>query len=389
MIVDTDTHNYAIEIYKDFEVENFYHLIKNTLDSQCDLDAKWESMYNQVRAPDWPDAGTREDFHKLPLFIRQELKNNHKFELTHISDDLESVHLDDVNHYYPSLDCQAKSGPAFCKTDKQVILPETNRSILDYSHDRELAVKLMKHYNQKMLQVCKQNPGFDFAIWLAMQDIDACLEELHKYVNEDFFGVIVDDGMPWAMIPTAFPVFEFCATHKIPVYFHTNVSKPPPDRLIWDFNNPTYVKLKSNWPFPPEPTSKLNGWKINIITLITEKMFERLPDLRVIFSEKGLHWIPKIREYMLSQGWEDPLPYYQKHFWITTDYEEPDFLKNANLLGWDRLLFSTDYPHNDPGGTNRFNDVDLLQALLNNGDITQDQYDQLTHQNYQLLKSRK
>ena len=257
MIVDVDTHNYAIELYQDFEIQNFYRSIKNTLDSRVDLDKKWESMYDQVRDSTWPPAGKCQDFNKLPRSIRHELKHNHTFDLVYISDDLETLHIDDMYNYYPDIDCQAKSGPAFCKTDKQVILPETNRFILDYSFDKELSVKAMQHYNRKMLELCKKNPNFDFAIWLAMQDIDACLAELEKYADEDFFGVILDDGLPWAMIPSAFPVLKFCSDHKIPVYFHANISRAQPDGLVWDFDDPTYVKLKTKWPFPPEPTREI------------------------------------------------------------------------------------------------------------------------------------
>jgi hypothetical protein len=107
MIVDVDTHNCAIEIYKDFEVQNFYHILKNSLPSYIDLDAKWKKLYESVRDPSWPDPGERKDFHKLPLSIRRELKNTHNFGLAYISDDLETVHLDDVENFYPSLDCQS------------------------------------------------------------------------------------------------------------------------------------------------------------------------------------------------------------------------------------------------------------------------------------------
>lgn len=389
MIVDADTHNYAIEIYEDFEVQNFYRLLKNTLDSNIDLDAKWKTIYKQVCDPSWPEPGACKDFHKLPLSIRRELKNDHVLGLAYISDDLETVHLDDLDNYYPSLDCQMKSGPAFCKTDKQVIIPETSRSMLDYSHDRNLAVKLMQHYNGKMLQICKENSNVDFVLWLAMQDTDACLQELEKYVDEDFFGIVIDDELPWAMITSAFPVFKFCSDHKIPVYFHANISKPSVDRLVWNFDDPVYVKLKKNWPFSPGPISDRWGWKINIITMITERIFDKLPDLRIVVAEKGLQWISEIREFMISQGWDDPLPYFQKYFWFTIECEESEFLKNAKLMGWDRLLFATDYPHNDPGGNNRFNDVDMLQNWVANNIITQEQYDQLTHKNYLYLKNRK
>jgi hypothetical protein len=108
-----------------------------------------------------------------------------------------------------------------------------------------------------------------------------------------------------------------------------------------------------------------------------------------VITEHGLNWIKPMQEFMLSQGWADPVPYLQKNFWLTVEVEEENFIENANYLGWDRLLFATDYPHNDFGGMHRYKDVDLLQSCLPLNIISQQQYDLLTHQNYQLLKSRR
>lgn len=389
MIVDTDTHNYSIEIFEDFEVPNFYNIVKNTLDSTCDLDAAWQQIYNQVRDASWPDPGTVNDFAKLPEHIRHELKHQHQLGLAWVSDDLLTLHVDHQDHSYPSLQCQARSGPAFCKTSRQVINPETNRPMLDYSFSAEVATKLMRHYNQKMSALCDNNSALDFTLWLAMQDIDACMQELNRYRDRDFFAVILDDRLPWAMIPSAFPVFEFCANHGIPVYFHANISAPPVDCLAWDFENPRYQACKKQWPFQLIHTGEFEGWKVNAATLITEGMFERLPDLQVIFTEKGLHWVKGFREFMLSQNWPDPVPVFQKHFYFTAEPEEPGFIDKAAWIGWNRLLFATDYPHDDPGGKHRFKDVDLLQSWKEQGIITEHQYNLITHENYQKLKARK
>ena len=122
--------------------------------------------------------------------------------------------------------------------------------------------------------------------------------------------------------------------------------------------------------------------------LITEHILDRLPALRIVIAERGIAWIPKLREFMLLHGWTDPLPYFKNNFWFTIEVEEINFLKNANLVGWDRLLFATDYPHNDPGGLNQYQDVDMFTFMLEEKKLTQVEFDLVTHKNYELLKYR-
>jgi predicted TIM-barrel fold metal-dependent hydrolase len=95
-----------------------------------------------------------------------------------------------------------------------------------------------------------------------------------------------------------------------------------------------------------------------------------------------------MRDFMLSQSWPDPLPYFQKNFWITCEPEEKDFIDNARWVGWDRLLFATDYPHNDRGGDCRLTDVETVTQMLENNLLTQQEFDLFTHLNYLRLKHR-
>ena len=84
------------------------------------------------------------------------------------------------------------------------------------------------------------------------------------------------------------------------------------------------------------------------------------------------------------------LPYFQKFFWFTIEPEQPGFLERAYELGFDRLLFATDWPHGqmDIGGANMLYDSDLLKKMLSDNKFTQHQYNQLTHLNYIDLKNR-
>lgn len=388
MIIDADTHNFCLELFEDFEDKEFYHTIKNLLIPGFDPDQKWQMLYNRVKDPAWPAAGTCADFHLLPEFIRQELKTHHQFELAHISDDLQSVYLDDKNSYAPTIDQQLINGSLFCKTTHQLINLETISYLFDFYKDSATAVKLMQHYNKKMCELCEQNSNLDFNLWLVLDNIDACMDELRKYKDRKFFGVLIDDRLPWAIIDTVSPIFEFCNQHKIPVCMHILVSKLPIDGITWDSNHKNYKTLIREYPFCHVAPPKFQEWKTNVALLITENVFDRWPDLRIVIAEKHQDWISPLREFMIKQNLPDPLPYFKKHFWFTTEPEEQEFFKKAELLGWDRLLFSTDYPHNDPGGMNRYADVNLVKKYLDNGVITETQYNQLTYKNYLFLKNR-
>lgn len=386
MIVDADSHNACVEVFRHVDCEE---LVQRMIDScqPVDLTAAWNQMYQGIKDSSWPDCGSIKDFYKLPLHIRRELRDIHDLGLGHITDDLNTLYLEHQNNSHPSLEEQARACKHFLKVDRQVVNTQFRLSYQTYSTEKSLAVNIMHTFNSGMLQVCKDMPVFDFNLWLAVQDFDASMQELASYVDKDFFGVHLEENMPWAWVDHVFPLLKYCADNKLPVYFHLAQIDGPPLDWHWDRKNPRWLAQKNQW-----PKHMFIGtdqvWQANIASLITEGIFDRLPNLRVIITEKGLSWIPAIREFMLSQKWPDPLPYFQNNFWFTAEPEEPNFLKNAALVGWDRLLFATDYPHNDPGGKNRFNDVDLVNSYLRDQKITQEQYDYYTYKNYLHLKSR-
>ena len=88
-IKKSNCHRHVLQLY--FTNSLFGNRIINK-----QLDKKWESMYDQVRDSTWPPAGKCQDFNKLPRSIRHELKHNHTFDLVYISDDLETLHIDDM-----------------------------------------------------------------------------------------------------------------------------------------------------------------------------------------------------------------------------------------------------------------------------------------------------
>jgi uncharacterized protein len=99
-----------------------------------------------------------------------------------------------------------------------------------------------------------------------------------------------------------------------------------------------------------------------LTSLVVEGVFEQLPKLRLICIETGFGWVPSLC-WRLDKIWKrlkeetphlkrPPSEYVRDQVWFTTQpMEEPEprehLLDTIEWIGWDRLLYSSDYPHWD------------------------------------------
>lgn len=105
-----------------------------------------------------------------------------------------------------------------------------------------------------------------------------------------------------------------------------------------------------------------------VTSMVIEGIFARFPTLRIVLIEAGFAWLPPLK-WRLDQVWGRlhaerpeltrlPSEYIRDHIWLTTQpMEEPEpshhLRDTIEWIGWDRLLFATDYPHwdyDDPRG---------------------------------------
>jgi uncharacterized protein len=99
-----------------------------------------------------------------------------------------------------------------------------------------------------------------------------------------------------------------------------------------------------------------------LTSLVFEGVLERFPALKVVIIEAGFSWLPSLawRLDRLYDRMRDETPhlrrrpseYLREQVWLTTQpMEEPEprkhLLDTIGWIGWDRLLFATDYPHWD------------------------------------------
>jgi predicted TIM-barrel fold metal-dependent hydrolase len=90
-----------------------------------------------------------------------------------------------------------------------------------------------------------------------------------------------------------------------------------------------------------------------LASLVVHGVFKRHPTLRVASIENGSDWIALLAKRLRKQAnqtpWifaEDPLDTLRRHLWVTP-YCEEDLRALADLIGVERILFGSDWPHGE------------------------------------------
>jgi predicted TIM-barrel fold metal-dependent hydrolase len=88
-----------------------------------------------------------------------------------------------------------------------------------------------------------------------------------------------------------------------------------------------------------------------LASLVGDKLFERFPNVRVASVENGSGFLRSLLKRLQivakkMPGWfqEDPAVTFRRHIWINPFWED-DINEVLELMGSDRVLFGSDWPH--------------------------------------------
>ena len=147
------------------------------------------------------------------------------------------------------------------------------------------------------------------------------------------------------------PIYEAAQAYDLPVGMHV-------------FGAGGHPYTGAGWPsyYIEEGAGHSTSCQTVVTSLVMEGVFERFPKLKVVLIEGGFGWLPAL-SWRLDRLWSrmrDEVPHLQRppsevirqHIWLTTQpMEEPEtreqLTDTMEWIGWDRLLFASDYPHWD------------------------------------------
>src|SRR4051812_9602994 len=147
------------------------------------------------------------------------------------------------------------------------------------------------------------------------------------------------------------PIYEAAAAADLAVGIHA-------------FGNGGWPNTAGGWGsyYIEEMVGHAQAQQALLVSMILEGVFEAVPNLRVVLVEGGLAWAAALG-WRLDRQWKKlkqelphlkraPSEYIRSNVWFTTQpIEEPEprvqLAEAIEWIGWDRVLFATDYPHWD------------------------------------------
>jgi predicted TIM-barrel fold metal-dependent hydrolase len=276
--------------------------------------------------------------------------------------------------------------------EKGIIKPYNYMLGLNYRIDIELAMEMAKSYNKTVLRDTKNNKRFWPLIWIPAQNRNTkqVIQLIEDGLSNGAVGINIGEhfsyaehtlGRPWGMCDWMEPIWNHANKYQYPIFLHVLDCFYDTDWYKWrDKNDKKYVDqwhsdhrhlidlIYADFKLPKGNKGNLTGVKgrdLSWASFITEGVLDRNPDLKLTLCECGINWVLPLVDHLSKFMKKDCIPYL-KNWTFTIEPEAENFEKDANQLGYDRLLFATDYPHMDPGGKNFKNDVNTVLNLNTN-----------------------
>jgi predicted TIM-barrel fold metal-dependent hydrolase len=201
-------------------------------------------------------------------------------------------------------------------------------------------------FNRWLAEFCGELPGRRAGMAIVhTYDLDAAVAEVRWARGAGLASVMLPTGL--LDVPSYHDrrydaVWAACVDEGLPVTFHSGGTP-------WHGYGPHAMwvtKMEFMW------WARRPLWE-----LIFGGVFERFPDLQVVFTEQGADWIPDLLDRMDEQwsspferGIKDHLPRSPSEYWRTNGYVGASFMSRGEAMvrdriGVDRIMWGADYPH--------------------------------------------
>jgi len=218
-------------------------------------------------------------------------------------------------------------------------------------NDREAGVEMLRIYNDFIREFCMHYPDRHIGLaCLPYGDVEAAAAEVRRVAKMGIKGVEL--SCSWDMTPMWHPIWdplwEAINEVQLPLHFHTFPSVDP--KLRAQHTGDTLLALRY---------SGICLFQMTLGSILTALMgaavFERFPNLRVVFGESGIGWIPYLldrMDYEYQDQYRDlklkllPSEYWRRQCKATFQFDRIG-TKLVDDMGVETLMWGSDYPHPD------------------------------------------
>ena len=218
----------------------------------------------------------------------------------------------------------------------------------------DLSAALTHAVNEwQLAEFCDKEPRLKASIQVAPEDPENALKEIALRAGDPRFAQIQLGSKSLEPIGRKryWPIFAAAQEANLPIGFH--IGGPS-----------AYAPSPSGWMsfYAEDHHVLVHSMQAQVASLILEGVFEHFPKLRVVMIEGGFGWAPSLA-WRLDAHWakmRNETPYLKKPpseymrsnvWWSTQPVEEPENPEDLRLIfdciGWDRILYASDYPHWD------------------------------------------
>jgi predicted TIM-barrel fold metal-dependent hydrolase len=217
----------------------------------------------------------------------------------------------------------------------------------------DLSLALCKGVNNWVAaEFLDRDPRLRASIVVPVHSADHAVEEIERLAPDRRFVQVLMLAM--TEIPLGrrqnWAIYKAAEKHGLPIGIHAGSSlRHPPSALGW----PSY--------YIEDYVSQSPGFSAALNSLVTEGVFQKFPDLKVVLLESGVSWLPA-HYWRIDKTWRGvrsetpwldraPTELIRKHVRLTTQpFDSPPEARQVRTIieeigGDDMLLFSTDYPH--------------------------------------------
>ncbi len=227
-------------------------------------------------------------------------------------------------------------------------------------HSDDMAAALCGAVNEWLAREwLDKEPRLRGSIIISAQNADLAVAEIEKRAADHRFVqvlILAQNDEPLGR-RRYWPIYEAAARHKLPLCIHAGGSN-------------RHAPTATGWPsfFVEAYVAQGSIFESQLLSLVAEGVFHKVPDLKVVCAESGFTWLPSFfwradktwRGVRAETPWvtEQPSDIVKRHVRFTLQPVEAPLETDAltrtleHIDCDDILLFSTDYPHAQFEGLN-------------------------------------